>query len=150
MTFIVRSSSFAEGGDIPAAHTCDGANTPPPLSWENPPEGTKSYALIVDDPDAPNPAAPKSVWVHWIVYNLPASTKELGLVPREAKEGLNDFGRVGYRGPCPPVGRHRYFFKLYALDTRLPERDNATKAQIEQAMVGHILEETRLLGYYRH
>ncbi len=151
MTLVLSSPGFNDGDDIPVEYTCDGADKAPPLSWEGAPDGTQSFVFIVDDPDAPDPAAPKMVWVHWVIYNLPPSTTDLGgALPSEAREGLNDWKQVGYRGPCPPIGRHRYFFKLYALDAMLPEQKKATKAQIEQAMEGHILAEAQLLGTYQH
>jgi Raf kinase inhibitor-like YbhB/YbcL family protein len=150
MTLVLTSAVFDDGGNIPSDYTCDGKDEAPPLSWSGAPEDSQSFVLIVDDPDAPDPAAPKMVWVHWLVYNLPASTTGLGTLPPEAIEGLNDWRQIGYGGPCPPVGRHRYFFKLYALDTVLPQRSEATKAQIEQAMAGHILAEAQLMGFYQH
>lgn len=150
MTLILTSPVFDDGGNIPSDYTCDGKDEAPPLSWSGAPEHSQSFVLIVDDPDAPDPAAPKMAWVHWVVYNLPASTTGLGALPPEAVEGLNDWRQVGYSGPCPPVGRHRYLFKLYALDTVLPPRSKATKAQIEQAMAGHILAEAQLMGFYQH
>lgn len=150
MTLVLSSPAFADGGDIPPEFTCDGVDKSPPLMWEGVPDNTQSLALIVDDPDAPDPAAPKMTWVHWVVYNLPSSTTRLDTaVPADAKEGINDWKQVGYRGPCPPIGRHRYFFKLYALDADLPESHKATKAQIENAMKGHILAEAQLLGLYQ-
>lgn len=150
MTLVLTSPAFDDGGNIPSDFTCDGKDEAPPLRWSGTPEDSQSFVLIVDDPDTPDPAAPKMVWVHWVVYNLPASTTGLGPLPSEAVEGLNDWGQAGYGGPCPPVGRHRYYFKLYALDTVLPQRRKATKAQIEQAMAGHILAEAQLIGFYQH
>ena|SRR5436190_16892263 len=145
----LSSSAFLPNGAIPVGHTCDGADRPPPLAWTEPPGGTTSFALIVDDPDAPDPRAPKTVWVHWVVYNLPAETAALGdALPAPAREGVNDFKRVGWNGPCPPVGRHRYFFKLYALDTTLPDLGRPTKAKLEQAMAGHVLAEAEVVGTY--
>ena len=149
------SSAFAANGDIPAIHTCEGRDQSPPLAWSRVPAGTGSLALIVDDPDAPDPAAPKMTWVHWVVYNLPPDTTGLAadaagsLLPEGAREGLNDWHREGYGGPCPPIGRHRYVFKLYALDTVLPSLNPATKDNLEKAMQGHILARGELVGYYR-
>jgi Raf kinase inhibitor-like YbhB/YbcL family protein len=147
--------AFAEKGQIPAVHTCDGRDLSPALKWSGKPAGTQSFALIVDDPDAPDPAAPKMTWVHWVLYNLPADLEQLleGArdLPGGALEGLNDWKRTGYGGPCPPKGRHRYFFKLYALDHRLPDLHRPTKAKLEAAMSGHILAKATLIGtYQRH
>ncbi len=148
----LRSPAFAESTPIPAPHTCDGEDISPPLEWAEVPAGTASLALIVDDPDAPDPAAPKMTWVHWVVYNLPPQTTGLAAgvknLPAGALEGVNDFGRAGFGGPCPPKGRHRYVFKLYALSQRLPAIERATKAQVERAMRGHLLAEARLVGTY--
>ena len=156
MGLTLTSSAFHANGDIPALHTCDGDDVSPALSWSNVPATAKSLALIVDDPDAPDPAAPKRTWVHWVVYNLPPQTGGLpqnagrhGL-PVGARDGLNDWERNGYGGPCPPVGKHRYFHKLYALDAVLPDLHMPTKAKLEQAMQGHILEHTELIGLYQH
>ena len=126
-----------------------------PLAWKQLPAGTKSLALIVDDPDAPDPAAPQLTWVHWVVYNIPphiTGFKEnikSGELPQGTLEGLNDWKRTGYGGPCPPIGRHRYFHKLHALDTVLPDLKRPTKAQLEKAMHGHILEKFELIGTYQ-
>jgi Raf kinase inhibitor-like YbhB/YbcL family protein len=145
----LSSSAFAPNGSIPAEHTCEGDDRPPPLAWTDAPPGTASFALIVDDPDAPDPRAPKTVWVHWVLYNLPAGATALaGQRPREAREGLNDFKRIGWNGPCPPIGRHRYVFKLYALDAVIPELGQATKAKLEAAMAGHVLAQAELVGTY--
>ena len=151
MTLTLSSPAFAHGADIPSQFTCDGLDTPPPLAWSGVPDQAASLALIVDDPDAPDPAAPKTTWVHWVLYNLPPGSAALhaGELPSGAQQGLNDWKQAGYRGPCPPVGRHRYYFKLYALDIQLPAVKRATKAQIEAAMQGHILTEAQLLGRYR-
>jgi Raf kinase inhibitor-like YbhB/YbcL family protein len=155
MSMEIISSAFAANGDIPAVHTCEGRDQSPPLAWSGVPAGTRSLALIVDDPDAPDPAAPKMIWVHWVVYNLPADTTSLPAgtsatnLPAGAREGLNDWKREGYGGPCPPIGRHRYVFKLYALDTVLPALKPATKAELEKAMQGQILARGELVGYYR-
>lgn len=152
MSFQLRSESFEHEGEIPAKHTCEGVDRSPPLVWSGAPDGTKSFALIVDDPDAPDPRAPKRTWVHWVVYNLQPTVTSLpeGIksLPVGAREGKNDWNAVGYRGPCPPVGRHRYFHKLYALDCVLPDLEEPDKAALERAMRGHVLAETRLLGTY--
>ena len=145
------SSAFKNRQPIPQKYTCEGADLSPPLDWTGIPEGTKSLALIVDDPDAPDPKAPKMVYVHWVVYEIPPTTTSLpagGPLPPEAFEGTNDWKRVGWGGPCPPIGRHRYFFKLYALDTKLPDLKTPTKQQLERAMEGHILGKTELIGTY--
>lgn len=147
----LSSSAFAMNGSIPAIHTCAGRDQSPPLAWAGVPAGTKSLALIVDDPDAPDPAAPKTTWVHWVLYNLPPSAGGLaagGALPPGAREGLNDWKRAGYGGPCPPVGRHRYVHKLYALDIVLPVLQPATKAALERAMQGHILARAELVGTF--
>jgi len=155
MTFSLTSSAFAEGGEIPIRYTCEGQDVSPPLAWSEPPSGTKSLVLIVDDPDAPDPKAPKMTWVHWVLYNLPPIAGQLpeavapNALPAGAREGLNDWERTGYGGPCPPIGRHRYFHKLYALDTVLPDLGPPTKAQLENAMRGHVLAQTELVGTYQ-
>ena len=141
----LTSTSFGANEQIPSAYTCEGADRSPPLAWHGAPVGTKTFALIVDDPDAPDPKAPKMTWVHWVVYNLPATANRLpegGQLPPGGHQGLNDWKRAAYGGPCPPIGRHRYFFKLYALDTELPDLDKPTKAVLEQAMDGHMLAKT--------
>ena len=152
MTLKLESSSFADSGEIPSRHTCDGADLSPPLSWSGVPKETRSLALVVDDPDAPDPAAPKMVWVHWVLFNMPPSAaglpENISSLPEGTREGLNDWKRTGYGGPCPPIGEHRYFFKLYALDTALPDLGTPTKAQLEKAMQGHVLEQAELLGTY--
>ncbi|HEX5632160.1 MAG TPA: YbhB/YbcL family Raf kinase inhibitor-like protein [Gemmatimonadales bacterium] len=147
------SPAFAAGSAIPERFTCRGADHSPPLAWSGAPEGTQSFALIVDDPDAPDPAAPRRIWVHWVVWNIPADVSELGEgaspdgLPRGAREGRHDGGGIGYSGPCPPIGDHRYFHKLYALDTRLPTLDTgATKAELERAIGGHVLATAELVG----
>lgn len=152
LTLTLTSPAFSPGNDIPRQYTCDGTDTAPPLAWSGVPDNAVSLALIVDDPDAPDPAAPKMTWVHWVVFNLPPkiSVMPAGELPSGAQQGLNDWQQIGYRGPCPPVGRHRYYFKLYALDNKLPDVKQATKTQIENAMQGHILAEAQLLGRYRH
>jgi Raf kinase inhibitor-like YbhB/YbcL family protein len=154
MAFTIRSSAFEDGGEVPVEHTCEGADTSPPLEWSGVPAGAQSLALVVDDPDAPDPKAPKTTWVHWVVFDLPPSTTALPAaaraqdLPAGAREGQNDWKRSGYGGPCPPIGRHRYFFKLYALDRKLGELTPATKASVEAAMKRHVLAEARLMGTY--
>ena len=154
MSLVLTSSDFSAGGSIPAEHTCDGADRSPSLSWSGVPAATKSLALVIDDPDAPDPAAPKMTWVHWVLYNIPPEVKALGggvlasALPRGTQAGLNDWKRTAYGGPCPPVGRHRYFHKLYALDVVLPDLGQPTKKQLEQAMLGHILAQCELVGTY--
>ena len=149
----LTSSAFTQNADIPTRHTCEGSDLSPPLAWSGVPAGTKSLALIVDDPDAPDPAAPKMTWVHWVLYNLPPDTTELKAgttdLPAGTRAGLNDWQREGYGGPCPPIGRHRYVHKLYALDIVLPVLQPATKATLEQAMRGHILAQGELVGVYK-
>ncbi len=147
----ITSAAFKEGQPIPKKYTEDGGDLSPPLKWDGVPVGTKELVLIVDDPDAPDPKAPKITWVHWLVYNLPADSQGLaegGALPAGAKSALNDWQREGYGGPCPPIGRHRYFHKLYALDTVLPDLGKANKAALEQAMKGHVLAEAQLIGTY--
>lgn len=148
----LHSSAFPPGGAIPARHTCEGEDLAPPLQWCAMPPGTASLVLIVDDPDAPDPAAPKTTWVHWVLYDIPPSVTALPHggqpLPAGVREGLNDWGRPGYGGPCPPVGRHRYFFKLYALDRNLPALPRPTKAAVEQGMQGHVLAQAELMGTY--
>jgi Raf kinase inhibitor-like YbhB/YbcL family protein len=151
MPLTVSSPAFGQHGEIPKVHTCDGADTPPPLAWRGIPDGTKSLALIVDDPDAPDPKAPTRTYVHWVLYDIPPTTTALGpdsRAPAGAREGTNDWKNRGYGGPCPPIGRHRYFFKLYALDTVLGELPTPTKGAVEQAMRGHVLEQAELVGTY--
>lgn len=155
MTFDLTSNAFAANGSIPAKYTCEGADISPPLKWSTEPANTRSLVLIVDDPDAPDPAAPKMVYVHWVVYNIPAGTTTLpenaaktGL-PSGARHGSNDWKKQTYGGPCPPIGRHRYFHKLYALDTVLTGLNNPTKTQLEQAMRGHTLGTAELIGTYQ-
>jgi Raf kinase inhibitor-like YbhB/YbcL family protein len=149
----ITSAAFTDEGAIPPLYTCEGQDVSPPLAWSEVPAETKSLALIVDDPDAPDPAAPKMTWVHWVLYNLPPKSDGLPegakTLPAGGKEGVNDWKRTGYGGPCPPIGRHRYFHKLYALDTVLPDLKHPTKAKLEEAMKGHILSEARLMGTYQ-
>ena len=155
MSFTLSSPAFGHQGEIPSKYTCDGEDISPPLAWSGVPKDAKSLALIVDDPDAPDPRAPKMVWVHWVLYNIPPDTDGLpegvakAQLPPGTLEGLNDWKRTGYGGPCPPIGRHRYFFKLYALDTTLPDLGTPTKKQLEQAMKGHVLAEAVLIGTYQ-
>jgi hypothetical protein len=144
MPLSLKSSAFSNNGRIPPVHTCDGDSTPPPLEWSGAPDGTKSYVLIVDDPDAPDPKAPKRTYVHWVAYDLPASAKAMD---GKHRQGVNDGHEPGYAGPCPPIGRHRYFFKLYALDRELG-LDRPTKPDVERAMAGHVLAEATLMGTY--
>src|SRR3954470_19777447 len=132
MTLKLSSPAFAKNGTIPITHTCDGGGTPPPLKWAGAPPGTKSFALIVDDPDAPGPKAPTRTYVHWVAYDLPSSATSVD--DNRYREGMNEEQRSGYTGPCPPIGRHRYFFKLFALDTMLGDLGDATKADLEKAM----------------
>ncbi|MFQ5346281.1 MAG: YbhB/YbcL family Raf kinase inhibitor-like protein [Rhodothalassiaceae bacterium] len=154
MSITLGSSAFANFGEIPRRYTCQGDDVSPPLAWSGVPQGTRSLALIVDDPDAPDPRAPKMTWVHWVLYNLPADSRGLpeavspAALPRGTREGLNDWKRTGYGGPCPPIGRHRYHFKLYALDTVLPDLGKPTKAALLDAMEGHVLAEAALVGTY--
>ena len=151
MEIKITSPAFEQGGLIPAKYTCDGADVSPPLQWAEVPDGTKSIALISDDPDAP-----MGTWVHWVLYNLPPETRELAenippeqTLPSGAEQGITDFGRVGYGGPCPPSGTHRYFFKIYALDAELELPANVGKRELIGAMQGHILAEGQLIGKYR-
>ncbi len=154
--FSLTSSAFAAGQPIPSSYTCAGANVSPPLSWTAPPAGAKSLALIVDDPDAPDPAAPKKVFAHWVLYNLPPAAGALpqgvaaSALPSDTRAGTSDFGRAGYGGPCPPIGRHRYFFKLFALDTVLDDLGAPTKVQLERAIEGHILATAELMGTFQN
>ena len=155
MPLVITSSAFTHNGPIPIKYTCEDHDVSPPLAWSGVPERARSLALIVDDPDAPDPAAPKRVYVHWVLYDMPAATRELAesatgkRLPSGAREGKNDGGNVGYMGPCPPIGRHRYFFKLYALDAPLGDLGTATKADLEAAMRGHILEQAEIIGTYQ-
>jgi Raf kinase inhibitor-like YbhB/YbcL family protein len=150
---MLTSPAFAPNAEIPREHTCQGKDVSVPLSWNGLPQGTKSLALIVDDPDAPDPKAPKVTWVHWVLYDIPADATGLpagvSALPQGTREGLNDWQRAGWGGPCPPIGRHRYFFKLYALDTVLPDLGKANKAAVEKAMKGHVLGEAQLVGTYQ-
>ena len=149
----LSSTAFTPGGDIPRRYTCEGDDLAPPLAWSGVPDRTRGLALIVDDPDAPDPAAPTTTWVHWVLVDIPphaAAIAESGQpLPDGSREGLNDWRRTGYGGPCPPIGRHRYFFKLYALDTLLPALHRPTKAELELAMQGHVLAQAQLVGTYQ-
>lgn len=142
----ISSSAFQNNATIPAKYTCDGQDINPPLKVESIPGGTKSLALIVDDPDAP-----RGTWVHWVVWNINPQTSELkeNSVPAGAQQGMNDFRRLAYGGPCPPSGTHRYFFKLYALDATLTLSSRSTKSDLERAMKGHIIEQAEIIGLYR-
>jgi Raf kinase inhibitor-like YbhB/YbcL family protein len=147
----IEGSAFKEGGMIPVKYTCDGEDVSPPLKWGDLPTGTRSIALISDDPDAP-----VGTWVHWVLYNLPPDVKALpeNIPPKKTLEngavhGTNDFKRLGYGGPCPPGGTHRYFFKIYALDKKIDLAPGATKAQLVNAMEGHILDSGQLMGKYK-
>jgi len=152
MQLTITSPAFSSGGLIPAKYTCDGQDTAPALIWDGVPSTVQSLALIVDDPDAPDPKAPKRIWVHWVLYNIPPT--ETGLpeggrpIPPGTLEGTNDWKRTGYGGPCPPIGRHRYFFKLFGLDIVLPDLGQPTKGELEKAMEGHILERAAIMGLY--
>jgi hypothetical protein len=150
----ITSSSFTHQGAIPAKYTCEGSDTSPPLAWSGVPSSAKSLALIVDDPDAPDPKAPKMTWVHWVLYDVPPTTSSVAeggsrSLPSGARDGLNDWKRTGYGGPCPPIGRHRYFFKLYALDTVLPDLRTPSKAELLKAMEGHVVGTAELVGTYQ-
>jgi Raf kinase inhibitor-like YbhB/YbcL family protein len=155
MTLTLTSPAFKPGAEIPVKYTCEGADTSPPLEWSGVPPRAKSLALIVDDPDAPDPKAPKMTYVHWVLYDIPPTATRLaegavkGGLPPGAREGKNDWKRTGYGGPCPPIGRHRYFFKLYALDTELVDLGAPPKPQLEKAIEGHVVETAELIGTYQ-
>src|SRR5262245_49269761 len=150
----LESNAFEHGREIPSRYTCEGEDVSPQLAWSDVPANARALALIVDDPDAPDPKKPQRTWVHWVLYDIPRSAAGLpealasDALPAGARLGVNDWKRAGYGGPCPPVGRHRYFFKLYALDTALPKLERPTKAELEQAMQGHVLAEATLMGTY--
>lgn len=150
---IITSSAFACDGKIPRCYTCEGRDVSPALAWRDLPPTAKSLVLIVDDPDAPDPAAPQRVWVHWVLYNLPVACaglpEDVRELPAGTLDGLNDWKRSGYGGPCPPIGRHRYFHKLYALDTVLPDLDCPDKNTLLRAMQGHVLAEAQCIGTYQ-
>jgi len=156
MSLMLTTPAFKHNGSMPAVYTCDGKDISPALHWSGVPGTAKSLVLIVDDPDAPDPAAPKMTWVHWVLYNIPPTATGLAeaisdsALPPGTLQGLNDWKRTGYGGPCPPIGRHRYYHKLYALATVLPDLKRPTKTRVEQAMQGHILEQAVLLGTYQH
>ena len=151
----LSSPNFQHQGQIPKAYTCDGKDISPALAWSGAPEGTGSFALIVDDPDAPDPLNPKMTWVHWVIYNLPSTADSLseGVTPENLPEGtldgVNDWKKTGYGGPCPPIGTHRYVFKLYAIDRVLPDLEHPTKDRLLSAMGEHVLAEAELIGLYR-
>ncbi|HET9449514.1 MAG TPA: YbhB/YbcL family Raf kinase inhibitor-like protein [Aggregicoccus sp.] len=157
MALQLNSPDFEDGGALPRRLTCEGDDLSPALSWEGAPKGTRSFALVVDDPDAPDPAHPRTRWVHWVLYNLPPSAHALpagvasAQLPAGTREGLNDWKRTGYGGPCPPIGRHRYFHTLYALDCELPAAGlgTPTRAQLEAAMEGHVLGRAQRIGTYQ-
>lgn len=155
MTLSLNSSVFNEGGVVPSKYTCEGDDVAPPLEWDGVPENAQSLVLIVDDPDAPDPDAPRMTWVHWVVYNLPSDVRGLpegamaDMLPVGTKQGLNDWNNIGYGGPCPPIGRHRYFFKLYVLDTILEDLSSPTKVEVETAMQGHVIAQAELVGTYK-
>ena len=159
MAMTISSPAFKANGDMPASTTCEGKegakDVSPALEWSNVPAEAKSLVLVVDDPDAPDPKAPKTTWVHWLLYNLPPDSKGLpegvkkDALPKATLEGTSDFKRTGYGGPCPPVGKHRYFFKLHALDVVLPDLKSPKKPDLEKAMQGHVLEKAELVGLYQ-
>jgi Raf kinase inhibitor-like YbhB/YbcL family protein len=152
--FVLRSPAFSDGGQIPIEYTCEGQDLVPPLSWTGIPKGTRTLALVIEDPDVPDPAAPKRTWVHWVVFGIPPGTDGISQgfaeqgPPPGAKQGLNDWKREAYGGPCPPIGRHRYFHTLYALDAELESLDKPTKSELETAMQGHILAKAVLMATY--
>jgi len=151
----IKSDSFNNGEAIPARYTCEGMDISPHLKWEGVPESTQSLVLIIDDPDAPDPKAPKMTWVHWVLYNIPPDANGLpegatpSMLPQGTEQGQNDWNKIGYGGACPPIGRHRYFHKLYALDSVLKVMHKPTKAQIEAAMKGHVIAQAELSGTYQ-
>jgi Raf kinase inhibitor-like YbhB/YbcL family protein len=154
MALAIKSAAFAPGGEIPTRYTCEGDDVSPPLEWSGVPPEAKSLALVVDDPDAPDPKAPKMTYVHWVLYDIARDATGLpeaagpATLPTGTREGVNDWHRTGYGGPCPPIGRHRYFFKVYALDTVLQDLKRPTKAKLLEAMKGHVLAEAQLMGTY--
>ena len=153
MSLKLISTAFADGEEIPLKYTCEGQDISPPLAWSDVHPEAKSLVLIVDDPDAPDPAAPRMTWVHWVLYNIPTNVSSLPeavkQLPEGTQSGLNDWKRIGYGGPCPPIGRHRYFHKLYALDKVLPALGRPAKTVLEVQMKGHILAQTELVGTYQ-
>ena len=154
MSLVLTSNAFDHGAPIPSRYTCAGGDISPPLQWQGVPSKARSLALVMDDPDAPDPRAPKMTWVHWVLYNIPPETGALreaatsGNLPPGSAEGINDWHRVCYGGPCPPIGRHRYYIRLYALDTMLEGLQRPTKAQLKAAMAGHCLAEAELMGTF--
>jgi hypothetical protein len=155
MTMTLTSTAFENGAEIPAIFTCEGSDISPALAWHGVPANAKTLVLIVDDPDAPDPAAPKMTWVHWLLYDLPPTSNGLPqavaaqALPAGTREGRNDWKRTGYGGPCPPIGRHRYFHKLYALDMVLGDLATPDKPKLEAAMHGHVIASAQLLGTYQ-
>jgi hypothetical protein len=147
------SNAFKAGGAIPSRYTCDGDDVSPPLAWSGVPAEAKSLVLVVEDPDAPDPEAPRMTWIHWVLYNLPPDCSGLPeavqALPAGTREGVNDWHRKGYGGPCPPIGKHRYFHRLYALDALLPDLHGPTRAKLEAAMRRHVIAEAELVGTYR-
>jgi Raf kinase inhibitor-like YbhB/YbcL family protein len=156
MSFSISSPAFVHDSEIPQRYTCDDEDISPPLQWTGSPAATQSLVLIMDDPDAPDPRAPKMTWIHWLLYNLPADLDGLpeavknSELPVETLQGKNSWNRTGYGGPCPPIGRHRYYFKLYALDCMLPDLKHPDKDSLLKNMQGHILAETQLMATYQH
>jgi len=150
--FRLQVSAFNNQGDIPAKFTCEGANISPAISWSGVPEGTKSIALIVDDPDAPDPQKPEKVFTHWVLYNIPPTATKLGEAehhfPKGTQHGSNDYSKADYAGPCPPIGKHRYFFKLFALDTNFHFMVRPSRADLEKEMANHILAQSEVIGLY--
>jgi Raf kinase inhibitor-like YbhB/YbcL family protein len=155
MALTIRSPAFGDGGEIPTVHTCEGADRSPPLAFSGVPAGARSLALIVDDPDAPDPRAPRMVFVHWVLHDMPPGTTGLAegvgeqALPPGTRSLRTDWRKASWGGPCPPIGRHRYFFKLYALDAVLGPLKDASKAGLVAAMKGHVLEEAQLVGTYQ-
>lgn len=152
----LRSSAFGPGEEIPLRYTCDGSDLSPPLSWDDIPPGTRSLALIIEDPDAPDPNAPRRTFTHWVLYNIPPTVRSLdeavaatGVLPEGTKPGINDAQEPTYGGPCPPVGRHRYVHRLYALDTVLPDLNYPDRDTLLSAMEGHIIATAELVGMYQ-
>jgi len=151
MALVLTSPAFTPDGQIPAEYTCDSKDVAPALEWSGAPAGTRSFALIMDDPDAPDPKAPKMTYVHWVMYDVPATVTGIprgGQTPAGARDGHNDWKKAGYGGPCPPIGRHRYFFKLYALDTLLGDLKAPTKQQLLAKIEGHVVAQAELIGTY--
>jgi Raf kinase inhibitor-like YbhB/YbcL family protein len=154
-TLNLSSSAFAANGSIPTKYTCEGAGISPPLAWSGAPSSTKSFALIVEDPDAPDPAKPTRVVSHWVAYNIPATATALAEnasktgMPAGSAQGINEGNKPSYMGPCPPIGSHRYFFKLYALDTVLTGLKSPKKANLQQAVQKHVIDSTQLIGTYQ-